>query len=329
MLFRSEEMKLTGTQEHTRAYIKIQDGCNQFCTYCIIPYARGRVRSRKQADILLEIQGLVAAGYKEFVLTGIHISSYGADFAEESVLHEDVVNHKNFSKNSRHLLALLQAIDKIAGVERIRLGSLEPRIITQEFVRKLADMQHLCPHFHLSLQSGCAETLKRMNRHYTPKQYMEGVALLRKAFVHPAITTDIITGFPAETEEEFGQTKQFVEAAAFFEMHIFKYSRRKGTKAAEMQQQVPEQIKAQRSQELQKIEQEASKQFRSFYLGKEVDVLMEEEKELSGEKYWIGHTREYVKAAVKAQYGQILSNQIVHGKITGVLQEDIMLLSIQ
>ena len=324
-----EEMKLTGTQEHTRAYIKIQDGCNQFCTYCIIPYARGRVRSRKQADILLEIQGLVAAGYKEFVLTGIHISSYGADFAEESVLHEDVVNHKNFSKNSKHLLALLQAIDKIAGVERIRLGSLEPRIITQEFVRKLADMQHLCPHFHLSLQSGCAETLKRMNRHYTPEQYMEGVALLRKAFVHPAITTDIITGFPAETEEEFGQTKQFVEAAAFFEMHIFKYSRRKETKAAEMQQQVPEQIKAQRSQELQKIEQEASKQFRSFYLGKEVDVLMEEEKELSGEKYWIGHTREYVKAAVKAQYGQILSNQIVHGKITGVLQEDIMLLSIQ
>ena len=200
-----EEMKLTGTQEHTRAYIKIQDGCNQFCTYCIIPYARGRVRSRKQADILLEIQGLVAAGYKEFVLTGIHISSYGADFAEESVLHEDVVNHKNFSKNSRHLLALLQAIDKIAGVERIRLGSLEPRIITQEFVRKLADMQHLCPHFHLSLQSGCAETLKRMNRHYTPKQYMEGVALLRKAFVHPAITTDIITGFPAKRRRNLGR----------------------------------------------------------------------------------------------------------------------------
>ena len=309
-----ENLHIHKTADHTRAFIKVQDGCNQFCSYCIIPYTRGRVRSRAQRDVEQEAQALAAAGCQEIVLTGIHLSSYGVDFPE---------------KSGEQLSKLIKRLHQIPEISRIRLGSLEPGIITENFVSILRELPKVCPHFHLSLQSGCDETLKRMNRHYTPEQYMEGVALLRKAFVHPAITTDIITGFPAETEEEFGQTKQFVEAAAFFEMHIFKYSRRKGTKAAEMQQQVPEQIKAQRSQELQKIEQEASKQFRSFYLGKEVDVLMEEEKELSGEKYWIGHTREYVKAAVKAQYGQILSNQIVHGKITGVLQEDIMLLSIQ
>ena len=321
-----EEMRLTSTQEHTRAYIKIQDGCNQFCTYCIIPYARGRVRSRQKSDILSEIQGLAAAGYKEFVLTGIHISSYGIDFAED----KDGAN-----QCGGNLIALLQAIDKMDGVERIRLGSLEPRIITEDFVRNLAEIKYICPHFHLSLQSGCAATLKRMNRHYTPKQYMERVTLLRSAFEHPAITTDIITGFPGETEEEFLQTKQFVEAADFFETHIFKYSKRKGTKAAEMEQQVPEQTKARRSQELQKIGQEASKRFCSYYLGKEVDVLIEEEKEISGGRYWIGHTKEYVKAAVKAEVitkvmaepGQMLSNQMIHGRITDVIQEDIMLLS--
>lgn len=272
-----EEMKLTATQEHTRAYIKIQDGCNQFCTYCMIPYARGRVRSRQQADILEEIKGLAAAGYKEFVLTGIHISSYGADA----------------------LLELLHAIDEIPGVERIRLGSLEPRIVTEDFTRNLAGIKYLCPHFHLSLQSGCESVLKRMNRHYTPKEYLEGVARLRSVFEHPAITTDVIVGFPGETDEEFLQTVQFVKEADFYEMHIFKYSKRKGTKAAVMPNQVPESEKTKRSTILQELEAQMSRKFREYYIGKNTQVLFEECKEIKGIAYFIGHTKEYVKVAVE------------------------------
>lgn len=272
-----EEMKLTATQEHTRAYIKIQDGCNQFCTYCMIPYARGRVRCRQQADILEEIKGLAAAGYKEFVLTGIHISSYGAEA----------------------LLELLHAIDEILGVERIRLGSLEPRIVTEDFAKHLAGLKHLCPHFHLSLQSGCESVLKRMNRHYTPKEYLEGVARLRSVFEHPAITTDVIVGFPGETDEEFLQTVQFVKEADFYEMHIFKYSKRKGTKAAVMPNQVPESEKTKRSTILQELEAQMSKKFREYYIGKNAQVLFEECKEIKGTAYFIGHTKEYVKVAVE------------------------------
>jgi threonylcarbamoyladenosine tRNA methylthiotransferase MtaB len=306
-----EEMRLTSTQEHTRAYIKIQDGCNQFCTYCMIPYARGRVRSREKQAVLEEIQGLVENGYKEFVLTGIHISSYGID------------------KNDKDaLIDLMREIDKIQGVERIRLGSLEPRIITEEFVRALSGLNHICPHFHLSLQSGSGTVLRRMNRHYTPEEYIKGVEILRSVFEHPAITTDIIVGFPGETKDEFEETKRFAEAVSFYEMHIFKYSKRKGTKAALMQGQVDEEEKTRRSNVLLKMEAEASRAFRSHYIGKDVEVLFEEEKEIGQGAYWIGHTKEYVKVAVPSRVTGSLENTLVRGKITGFLNDDILLMEI-
>jgi threonylcarbamoyladenosine tRNA methylthiotransferase MtaB len=305
-----EEMRLTSTTEHTRAYIKIQDGCNQFCTYCMIPYVRGRVRSRRKQDVLEEIRGLSAAGYREFVLTGIHISSYGMDFQQGQ---------------EENLLALVQAIDAVEGVERIRLGSLEPRIVTEAFAGGLAALRHICPHFHLSLQSGCETVLKRMNRHYTPGDFLNGVNLLRQAFGHPAVTTDVIVGFPGETEDEFEATRQFVETAGFYEMHIFKYSRRKGTKAAVMPMQVPEAEKSRRSSVLQSIERRDSKHYRSHYIGRDVEVLFEEKKKIAGEEYWLGHTREYVKVAFPAQ-GEDLENQLVTGRITGFLGDEIMVM---
>lgn len=303
-----EEMRLTATEEHTRAYIKIQDGCNQFCTYCMIPYARGRVRSRKKSDILEEIKGLVDTGYKEFVLTGIHISSYG----------------------DGSLLELVQAIDKIKGVERIRLGSLEPRIVTKEFADGLSELKHICPHFHLSLQSGCESVLKRMNRHYTPDEYISGVEHLRAAFDHPAITTDVIAGFPGETDEEFGETVQFVKKVDFYEMHIFKYSKRKGTKAAVMPNQVPELIKTRRSGILQELEAEASKKFRAYYIGKDAEVLFEERKRIGGTEYFIGHTKEYVKIAVDTGTvnGRKLENELIIGKIVGFADSEVLLMEI-
>ncbi len=303
-----EEMQLTQTQEHTRAYIKIQDGCNQFCSYCLIPYARGRVRSRKKADIIQEITGLIKAGYQEFVLTGIHISSYGVDFQE----------------SDENLLSLMQEIDALEGMKRLRLGSFEPRIITQEFVDGLKQLKHLCPHFHLSLQSGCEATLKRMNRHYTPQEYLEGVKRLRAAFGHPAITTDVIVGFPGESEEEFGITHDFLKEVGFYEMHIFKYSKRNGTRAAVMENQVPEPIKTKRSNVLLEMEAKDSALFREYYIGKEVEVLFEEEKEINGTSYWVGHTREYVKVA-KSSDGSSLENVITTGIITGVLKDELFL----
>lgn len=305
-----EEMRLTSTAEHTRAYIKIQDGCNQFCTYCMIPYVRGRVRSRRKQDVLGEIRGLAAAGYREFVLTGIHISSYGMDFAENQ---------------EENLLTLLQGIDEVRGVERIRLGSLEPRIVTEAFARSLAGLSHICPHFHLSLQSGCETVLRRMNRHYTPGEYQRGVEILREAFVHPAVTTDVIVGFPGETEEEFEITRRFVEMVDFYEMHIFKYSRRKGTKAAVMPMQVPEAEKNKRSSALQSIERRDSRRFRSYYIGRNVEVLFEEKKMIAGKEYWLGHTGEYVKVAVPAR-GDVLENQLVTGRITGFLEDEIIIM---
>jgi threonylcarbamoyladenosine tRNA methylthiotransferase MtaB len=309
-----EEMRLTSTQEHTRAYIKIQDGCNQFCTYCMIPYARGRVRSRKKEAVIDEIKGLCEAGYKEFVLTGIHISSYGIDFKEENKFE--------------NLLSLIRDIDDIEGVERIRLGSLEPRIVTEEFAEGLASCKHICPHFHLSLQSGCESVLKRMNRHYTPEEYLRGVEILRSVFEHPAITTDIIVGFPGETEEEFETTENFVKTAGFYEMHIFKYSKRKGTKAAVMPNQVPEDVKTVRSNALLAIEAVESKKFREFYIDKDNEVLFEEQKEIQGKKYWIGHTKEYVKVAVLAQNIEEPENRILAGKIKGFLNDEILLMEI-
>lgn len=305
-----EEMCLTGTEEHTRAYIKIQDGCNQFCSYCMIPYARGRVRSRRKEDILEEIKGLVQAGYQEFVLTGIHISSYGVDFKKAGTAEDD-------------LLSLMQAIDKLDGVKRLRLGSLEPRIIKEEFARGIGALEHICPHFHLSLQSGCEETLKRMNRHYTPEQFYAGVELLRQTFEHPAITTDVIVGFPGETEEEFETTRAFLEKVCFYEMHIFKYSKRKGTRAAVMENQIPEQVKTQRSNILIAMEEKDTAAFREYYLGKEVEVLFEEKKEIDGQEYWVGHTKEYVKVALPDD-GQDYQNCLVKGKIINALNKEVL-----
>ena len=308
-----EEMTLKQTAEHTRAYIKVQDGCNQFCSYCVIPYARGRVRSRRAEDILEEIRGMVVAGYREVVLTGIHISSYGIDFEEEAwqqgksvevhrgkeqaVRGTAVSPARDYSGTSK-LIDLVEQVHEIEGVDRIRLGSLEPRIITAENARRLAALPKLCPHFHLSLQSGCDETLRRMNRHYTTGQYFQSVEFLRKEFENPAITTDVIAGFPGETEEEFEQTKAFLEKVGFYEMHIFKYSKRAGTRAAVMPEQVPDTLKTSRSSELLEMEREQSKNFRSHYIGKEAEVLWEETKEIAGEEFLIGHTKDYVKIAV-------------------------------
>jgi threonylcarbamoyladenosine tRNA methylthiotransferase MtaB len=278
----------------------------------MIPYARGRVRSRKREDVLEEIKGLCERGYKEFVLTGIHISSYGIDFKEDNAL-----------------LQLIQEIDCIDGVERIRLGSLEPRIITLDFARGLSDLKHICPHFHLSLQSGCETVLKRMNRHYTPDEYFKGVKILRSVFEHPAITTDVIVGFPNETDDEFTQTRNFVQKVGFYEMHIFKYSKRKGTKAAEMSGQIDEGIKTKRSSILLEMEKADSKHFREYYVNKEQDVLIEEVKEIHNKEYYIGHTKEYVKVAIDINsnnIGKINENTIVTGEIEGFLTDEILLM---
>lgn len=309
-----EEMTLRQTAEHTRAYIKIQDGCNQFCSYCVIPYARGRVRSRREEDILREIEGLEARGYKEIVLTGIHISSYGIDF-------DDNAHYRGESR----LVDLVEHIHEHAkGIERIRLGSLEPRIITEETARRLAALPKLCPHFHLSLQSGCDETLKRMNRRYTTREYLQGVTYLRHAFANPAITTDVIVGFPGETEEEFQCTKAFLEKVEFFEMHIFKYSRRAGTAADKMPGHLTEKIKSERSDVLFELEERQSKTFRSSYIGRDAEILWEDRREINGRFYWVGHTADYVMAAVPDR-GRTLSNSITTIYIEGFLTDKIML----
>lgn len=317
-----EDMTLKLTAEHTRAYIKIQDGCNQFCSYCVIPFARGRVRSRKESDILEEIRGLVQNGCKEIVLTGIHISSYGIDFDS---------GHPVYDGQSR-LIDLVEKINEIDGLKRIRLGSLEPRIITEEAARRLSKLDKLCPHFHLSLQSGCDETLKRMNRHYTAGEYYRSVELIRKYFEHPAVTTDVIVGFPGETEGEYAESRAFVENVRFFETHIFKFSKREGTRAAVMPDQVPDRIKTLRSNELIRMEQEHSAEFRKYYLGKTVEVLFEEEKRLEGCRedvlYHIGHTKDYVKVAVPATDGQSMSNILADVKISGCLNGEILVGSI-
>ena len=302
-----EEMQLTRTAEHTRAFIKVQDGCNQFCSYCIIPYARGRVRSRDEEDILKEVRGLVAAGYQEIVITGIHISSYGVDRGEPE------------------LLQLLQKLQEVEGLSRIRIGSLEPRIITEEFAGKIASLSKICPHFHLSMQSGCDSVLKRMNRHYDSREYFEKTQLLRKYYDNLAITTDVIVGFPGETEEEFRITEAFVRKVNFFEMHIFKYSKRQGTVAARMEGQITEAEKGRRSTILMEAEKEMSHAYRAGYIGYETEVLFEEKKEAEGETYWVGHTPQYIKVAKKAG-DENWNNRLEKGKIIGFLQEDILLM---
>lgn len=313
-----ETMHIEMVSEHTRAYIKIQDGCNQFCSYCIIPYARGRVRSRQMEEILEEVRILAGNGYKEVVLTGIHISSYGLDLDGRT----NVGKGEDFPCD--RLLALISEIQKTEGIERIRLGSLEPRIITEKLAEGLAKMDKFCPHFHLSLQSGCDETLKRMNRHYTTEEYYDKVKLLRQVFGNPAITTDVITGFPGETEEEFAVTRRFLEKVDFFEMHVFKYSRRQGTVAASMENQVPEAVKAVRSGELLELEKRQSAAYRKGYIGKEITILTEEAREINGERYRIGHTDTYVKAAVPDEKAE--GNMLVAGKAVKLLTEEILLL---
>ena len=312
-----ERLHLDRLGGHTRAFIKVQDGCNQFCSYCIIPYARGRVRSRSHEDVAEEVKGLVAGGYKEVVLTGIHLSSYGIERMEENPVSHGDWNH-------RELLALIKEVHAIEGLERIRLGSLEPRIITREFAEELAKLPKFCPHFHLSLQSGCDETLKRMNRHYTTEEYAEGCAILRRFFENPAITTDVIVGFPGETEEEFAVTKAFLEQIGFYEMHIFKYSRRAGTRADRMPDQMPEQVKTARSEVLLKLEKQMSKAYRESFLGKKKAVLLEEKTEINGTEYMIGHTMEYVKAVVP--YAENLKNKMVEGVLVRAINEEVLML---
>jgi len=322
-----EEMQLVRTADHTRAYIKIQDGCNQFCTYCIIPYARGRVRSRRQEDILAEIKGLVANGYKEVVVTGIHISSYGLDFLKKGSgdYLEEYNDVREGVYEKEFLLKLLEEINAVKGLERIRLGSLEPRIITERFVEKLSKLEKICPHFHLSLQSGSDSVLKRMNRRYSCSEYYEKVRILRTSFSDVAITTDIITGFPGETEEEFAQTVDFVKKVDFYETHIFKYSKRQGTIAAGMAGQLTEAQKAERSEVLSEIAQECGKAFRERFIGRQIEVLLEEQKIIDGKKYMVGHTKEYVQAALETD--EDLSNTIVTGTALCFLTRDILMLN--
>lgn len=278
-----EQMTISRTTEHTRAYIKVQDGCNQFCSYCIIPFARGRVRSRGEKEVVEEVQRLAAAGCREIVLTGIHLSSYGLD-----------LEHEN-------LLTLLEAVHQVEGIERIRLGSLEPGIITEEFARALSALPKVCPHFHLSLQSGCSRTLLAMNRRYTAQQYREKCEILRRYYDNPALTTDVIVGFPGETQEDFEESLRFVEEISFYEIHVFKYSRRQGTKAAAMEGQIPEQIKGERSSRMIAMGERKKREYMERFLGKELEILTEEKISLDGVTCWVGHTPQYLRVAVPDQ----------------------------
>lgn len=307
-----EQLHLSKTAEHTRAYIKVQDGCNQFCTYCIIPFARGRVRSRDLQSVVEEVRQLVANGYQEVVLTGIHLSSYGVDFKKPSAQDEQT-EAGNAGNPQHNLLALILAVHEIEGLKRIRLGSLEPRIITEEFAKTLAGLPKMCPHFHLSLQSGCNATLKRMNRRYTAEEYFEKCELLRKYFVNPALTTDVIVGFPGETAEEFEESMAFVDKVNFYETHVFKYSKRAGTKAAAMKEQVEEPVKTARSNALLALHQEKQKAYEDCFLGKTVEVLVEESIVRDGKTMQVGHTKEYIKVAVDS--AENLQNQMIKVKI--------------
>lgn len=303
-----EELSIDHTAEHVRAYIKVQDGCNQFCTYCIIPYARGRVRSRNIESVLKEVRALAEKGYKEVVLTGIHLSSYGVDFPEEK---------------KETLLSLIRAVHEIEGIRRIRLGSLEPGIVTREFAEGIAALSKVCPHFHLSLQSGCDETLERMNRRYRSGEYRERCELLREVYGNPALTTDVIVGFPQESEEEFRKSYDFVDSIRFYETHIFKYSRRQGTKAAAMDGQLTEAEKSFRSEKMIELHHRHAGDYEKSMLGKNLEVLIEEEYTKDGRTWYLGHSREYIKTAVPKSeaYGV---NDIVIVKAEGFLEEHIM-----
>ena len=302
-----ENLEIDRTEEHTRAYLKVQDGCNQFCTYCIIPYARGRIRSKKTEDVVNEVKRLAASDCQEVVLTGIHLSSYGKERPEDQ----------------ENLLTLIQAVHQVDGIERIRLGSLEPGIITEEFAAAISSLPKVCPHFHLSLQSGCTTTLKRMNRRYTAEEYREKCEILRKYYPAPALTTDVITGFPGETEEEFEESRSFVDSIHFYETHIFPYSKREGTKAAGMPDQLTEQVKKERSRILIALGKEHQREYMEQFLGQEKEVLFEEQQTVEGQEYWTGHTMEYLKIAVISE--ENLENKRVMVQLREMIGQDLIL----
>lgn len=305
-----DDMFMEAPMEHTRAYVKIQDGCNRFCTYCIIPYVRGRIRSRQKDDIFNEVSSLALKGCAEVVLTGIHLSSYGLDMGG----------------NAPGLIDIIEMINGIEGIRRIRLGSLEPRIVTEEFAKRLAACEKICPHFHLSLQSGCDATLIRMNRKYTTGEFAEGVKILRRYFDNPAITTDVIVGFPGETQEEFDITYEYLKQIKFYELHVFKYSRRKGTMADKMPDQVDEQIKSARSDRLLELDDRLSTQYREKYIGQDICVLTEEVNMIEGTAYMTGFTPTYVKVAIPVDnMPDIQPNMLVTVRAVKLLGKDLVI----
>ena len=298
-----ETLQIDHSSEHTRAFIKVQDGCNQFCSYCIIPYARGRIRSRQISDVQAEVGKLTESGVKEIVLTGIHLSSYGLESGSTS---------GDFA-SGKQLLGLIRAVSQIPGVERIRLGSLEPRIITESFAEGLKAIPQFCPHFHLSLQSGCDSVLQRMNRKYSTQEYVQSCALLRRIFDDPALTTDVIVGFPGETDEEFSRTEEYLKKLGLYETHVFKYSRREGTKAAAMPDQIPEQVKNSRSGRLIRLGQENKRRYIRGWDGKAVEALLEEKVICGADEYYTGYTREYIRVHVKSDTD--LTNRVIRGRL--------------
>ena len=334
-----EALSVPRIEGHTRAWIKVQDGCNMFCSYCIIPYARGRIRSRRIEDVLRELENLSAQGIREVVLTGIHLSSYGVDMHPGGLSGEDGLMWQERSK----LIDLIEAVSQIGGITRVRLGSLEPTIITEETVSRLSRIPQVCPHFHLSLQSGCDSVLKRMNRHYTTRDYKKSLDLLRAAYDNPAITTDVIVGFPGETQEEFDSTRGFLEEIQLYETHLFRYSMRAGTRAARMPDQIPESVKEERLSALSAVDRKMRERFEQSWDGREVEALFEETVQIGengtvcspnsdrsghlaadlipkmgeGEKLYTGYTREYIR--VYAPSAEDLRGRIVKGTLNGAV----------
>lgn len=298
-----EDLEISTVTEHTRAHLKIQDGCNNFCSYCIIPYARGRIRSRTMESIKAELERLSASGFKEIVLTGINLSCY--------------------DDNGKKLIDVIEMADNVNGIERIRLGSLDPEVVTEDFVERLGKIKKICPHFHFSLQSGCDKTLKAMNRHYTSDEYYEKCQLIRKYIDNPAFTTDVIVGFPGETEEDYISSREFVKKVKFAELHVFKYSKRDGTVAAKMPNQIDEKIKTLRSEDLIKTGEELTKEFRQAKIGQDTTVLFEEKILLDNKEYWVGHTVDYIKIAVSEK--ENLEGQIRKVNVKDFLTNEIML----
>ena len=315
-----EELKINKSEEHSRVFVKIQDGCDRYCTYCIIPYVRGNLRSRKPEDVVREIEEIAANGYREVVITGIHLSSYGKDFLKDGKPSLD------YTGNADYLIDLLKDINKIEGIDRIRIGSFEPMILSEDFVAKLSKINKLCPHFHISLQSGCDSVLKRMNRHYDTKQFYEKTVLLREYFPGCALTTDVIVGFPGETEEEFEETYKYLTKIKFFETHIFPYSRRKGTVADRMPAQLTMNEKKERVSKLLELDAKLSREYRESKLGDTDNIIVEEIKTVNGENYYVGHTPEYVMVALKED--EALNKDIgrtVKVKLVKMLTDEVVL----